>query len=353
MPVSATDIADLVATTLNEYGENRFTDLITDYRNTIALRRLINDKSEKPKRGTEIEFRIMYDHNNSARHVPLGYTAVVDIPNTMTYGKIPYRFTTWNWAIERRMISMNMSPKRIVNIALVERVAALASAAILFERTLWRAPAADDVVTPYGIPYYVVKSNTAATAANNNGFNGTVPAGHTTVANVSPTVLARWRNYATQYTTMTQDDLIPKLDRAMTMTNFIPIVKQVPEYNTGNDLEIYTNYNVEFPLKQLAKAQNENLGFDLDPADGRVMYRRAKIVSVAELDNDTTDPLYGINWGEMAVERLADEWMHETVFPSLPSQPTVSFTNTDCAWNLICRNRRRQFVLAKDTTMPA
>ncbi len=41
------------------------------------------------------------------------------------------------------------------------------------------------------------------------------------------------------------------------------------------------------------------------------------------------------------------------MLPIQPGQHTVSANHVDCSFNWITRNRRRHFVLATNTTMPA
>ena len=349
--LQATDISDAVAITQNELGRLKFTDLISGYQNTIAFKRLFRKKKTTFDSGNAIEFRVMTDHNNSARFVPLGYTAIVDIPNNMTYGTVPWRHVTWNWALERRLVNMNRAPSKIFDMVKKERIGSLASAIIKIERAFWRVPAADDNVTPYGIPYYVVKSNTATTT--NEGFNGGAPTGYTTVAGLSPTTYPRWKNFATQYTAVTKDDLIRKMRRAMWFTNFEPLVENTPTYSTGYDYGIYTNYEVLATLEEILEAQNENLGNDIAPKDGMVRFRGVDLMAVKDLNDDVTNPVYGINWGDMDIVGLRGEWMKETNFDALPNQPTVSVTHVDCTYNLLCRNRRTQWVVATNTGLPA
>ncbi len=349
--LQATGHADLVAITQNELGENKFTDVISDYQKTVALKRLMRRKKMTFDSGPEVEFNLMTDHNNSARHVGLAYTAVRNDPSLMTKGKMPWRHITWNWIVERRMIAMNRSPRKIVDLVRTRRIAALAAATLEFERRMWRSPASDDETSAHGIPHYVVKSNTAVTT--NDGFNGTVPSGYSTVANISPTTYDRWRNYATQYTLVTKDDLIRKMRRAMEKTKFMPLVEDTPTYNLGDDYGIYTTYSVVATMEEILESQNESLGNDLAPMDGRATFRRTPIDWVPELESDTTNPVYGINWGTLGTMGLRGEWMHESFFAQLPTQPTVAATDVDCTYNTLCRDRRRNWVLATTTTMPA
>lgn len=355
MPVQATGIADVLVTSLNQLGRLKFTDLATDYQNTIALKRIIKKNKTEIVGGPEVQFNVMFDKGSSARSVGLGYTAQPDIPNVMTVGKMPWRHTTWNWAMERRLVAMNSGDAKIVDIAQTQRIASMADAILYFERTLWRCPTLSEFeLDPVGIPYFVVKSNTAFTTTN-QGMNGTVPSGYTLVANINPssTPGQRWRNYAEQYVTVSKDDLIRKMRRAQHYTDFMPIVDDIPTYNTGNDYGIYTNYVVVQTLTEILEAQNENLGSDVASMEGRVTFMRTPVVPVKQLDLDTTNPVYMLNWGEIGAQGLKGEWMKEQFFKENPNQPTMMFTNVDCSWNMYCRNRRRQAVLATDTTMPS
>lgn len=351
--LQATGIADLITTTLNELGELKFTDLMSDYQNTIALKRLIKKNKITFDAGPQVQWNIITDTNDSARFVGLGESDIVNIKNVMTTAKIDWRHITWNWAIERREIAMNRTPRKIVDLTKTRRISAFGAAIIKFESAFWQVPASTDTVTMYGIPYYVVKSNTAATQANNNGFNGSVPSGYTTVANLSSTTYPRWQNYATQYTTVSKEDLIVKMRRMAVYTDFMPLVDETPVYNTGDDYGYYTNYAVVSAMEQLLEAQNDSLGDDVAPMDGKVLFRRVPVTFVKFLDNDTTNPIYSLNWGELKTMGLRGEWMHETPMPIYPGQHTLAATFTDCTLNLLCRNRRRQGVLATNTTMPA
>lgn len=349
--IQASDIADLVTTTLNELGELKFTDLMSDYQNTIALKRMMKKNKMTFDAGPAANFNVITDHNNSARFVGLGEPDVVDIPNVMTTGTVPWRHITWNWAIERREIAMNRSPRKIVDLAKTRRIAAFGSAVVKFENKFWRTPASTDTLSPYGIPYWIVKSNTATTT--NNGFNGAMASGYTTTGGLSTTTFPRWKNYATQYTAVSKDDLIRKLRRMAYYINFQPLVDNIPQYDTGQDYGYYTNYAVVGAMEEILESQNENLGSDVASMDGKTLLRRAPVVPVIELDLDTTNPVYAIYWGELGTMGLRGEWMNETSIPIQPGQHTVSATHTDCSFNLICRNRRRLGVLATDTSLPA
>jgi hypothetical protein len=353
MPVlTPSGIGDLVTTTLAELGRAKFTDNMSDYQKTIALKRVFKKGKATFDSGSSVSFNVIINHNNSARFVGLAAEDQVNAPDVMITGSVPWRNITWNWMMEfrepldeqrqRPHRGTDQDPPRRRDGLGRHQVRAVALAGPGHHR---------HVTSPYGIPYWVVKSNTATTT--NNGFNGNVPSGYTTVGGINPTTYPRWKNYATQYTNVTKDDLVRKWRRAATYCLFMPLVDDIPVYNTGDENQYLTNYAVLGVLEELLEAQNDDLGNDVASMDGKVIFRRIPVEWVPELDLDTTNPVYGINWGEFKVMGLRGAWMKETVQEEYPGQHTVTATHTDCTFNYFCRNRRRNFVLATDTTLPS
>lgn len=345
--LQATGISDLVNTAINELNRLRFTDITSDLQRHIAMSRLMKKNKVIFDAGPQIQWDLMTDNNNSARWVGLYAEDQVNVPNVMIQGKIDWRHITWNWAIDRREIAMNARPAKIVDLALTRRIASFISAVESFENRFWRVPASSDITNPYGVPYYIVKNNT-------EGFNGTTPSGYTVVANINPTTYPRWANWTNQYTVVSKDDLIRKMRKAAEFTYFEPPV-EMPTFDTGEDLGLYTNYAVWGATQEILESQNNDLGDDLAPmdGDGKVKFRRSPLVWVPALEVDTTNPVYGIQWGEFKTAGLKGEWLRETRIPIHPGQHTVSESHTDCTLNWMVRNRRRHFVIATNTTLPA
>lgn len=345
-PIQAANIGDLVTTTLRDLGRMKFTDITSDLVHKIALRELMKEGRQDFQSGYELAFNLMTNQNGSARFVGLGATDNVNVTDVMTTGNIPWRHVTWNYAIERRELAMNREPARIVELIKTRRLAALVSASELFEQAFWSLPAATDTVSPLGIPYWIVKSATA-------GFNTTAPSGYTTVANISSSQYPRWANYAFPYAAVTKDDFIAALWLALTRTDFEPSVEGMPTYNTGDRYGMYTNLAMYNALKQQGEAQNDDLGDDLDSMNGRIHIRKAPVTYVPILDNDTTNPMYGLNWGEFVTGVLSGEWMNETRIPIQPGQHTISAVHVDCSFQWFTRNRRRHLVGSNGTTLPS
>ena len=343
------DIGDLVASTLRELGRGKWTDLTSDVQMHHAMRRLMSKKRmEVYDSGYEFAFNVMTGHNNSARFVPIAYSAQVNVTDNVISGNHPFRHVTYNWGVDRKEIAANRaSPQRILDLVKVRRKAAQISMVELLETAFWQCPAASDTERAHGVYYWIVKSATANTT--NDGFNGGAPSGYTTVGGINPTTYARWKNWASPYTAVTKDDFVAALDKGMDMTEFTPPV-DMATYNDGDDYEFLTTRSVRKSLKDIAESQNDNLGFDLDPAMGKVRFRRTPISWVRVLDNDTDNPLFGINWGTFFVATLRGEWMVDTSFDKLPNQPTMSAVHTDSTFNYACFDRRRNLVLSTGTS---
>lgn len=350
MPVlQATGIQDLIYTGLRELGELKFTDISAPLQKYYVMRRLLKkSKIDFYSAGYGIQWDIMVDDNGSAQFVGLYATDNVNVPNVMQQGTADWRHITWNWAMDRREITMNGAARRIVDLMQTRRIASFVSAIKKFETAFWRVPASTNTTDPYGAPYWVPKSATANTT--NNGFNGLAPSGYTSVGGLSATTYPAWAAYAGPYTAVSVDDLIPKWEHMADHIAFEPPVENEPTFNTGDDYGWFTTYTVYQGIKQILKGQNEDLGMDLDPMDGKPVFRRGKVNWVPQLDADVDNPIYGLNFGEFKTAGLRGEWLKETIIPVRSDQHTVSTQHVDCSLQWVVRDRRRNGVLSTGTS---
>ena len=346
--IQASQLGDLLKTTLRELGRGRFTAIMSDLQEHWAMKNLLRKSNVDIQSGTAIQFDVVVSHSDSARNVGQGEVDVVNMNDGTIQGYIDWRQTTCNFAIIANEIDMNRDPARIVDLYKVRRVRALTAAAEIFESNFWDFPAATDTKTPFGLPYWATKSSSTT-----GGFLGGIPSGYSAVANISPTTYSRWNNWACQYATVSEDDFVRKAREAATKTDFKPPVEGITDFDTGGGYGFFANYTVVGRLEELTKAQNENLGNDVASQDGKTMFRRAPVNYVPKLDSDTTDPFYGINWGVMKTAFLRGWNARETHIPVKHDQHTVAVTHMDWQYNFICYDRRRLMVLATGTTYPS
>ena len=345
--LTASGLGDLVATTLKDLGRLRFTDISSPLQRHTAMRNLLLENRVTLESGYGIQFDVMVAQTNAAHNVGLAATDNVSIVDTMIQGSADWRNSSTNYGIIGQEISMNGAPSRIVELIRVRRLGALISMAELMESNFWGPPVAlTDDLTPWGVNTWIVKNAS-------EGFNGTVPSGYTVIGGINPTTYPNWANWTAQYTNVTKDDLFRKWRKAATFTDFQPPVEGIPSFNTGDDYGFYTNYGVIGPMEELLQSQNENLGTDIAKYDGEATFRRVPVRWVPKLEADTTNPVYGINWGVYKTYILQGWWLKETNVPIYPGQHTLSAFFVDCTYQWVCKDRRRNFVIATGTTYPS
>jgi len=345
MPYQADDYADLVTTTLRHLEKRTWADIVVDNQNHIAMPKILKKKSVTFGSGYGHQFNVRVFSNNAARNVKLNETDNPTTADTQKTGNVPWRHAETHWALEERIIAMNRSPAQLVSLLSTSRVDAMTDLAELMESNFWGAPSSSsDTLSPYGVPYWIVKNNTT-------GFNGGHPSGFSDVGGLSQTTYSRWANWTAQYTSVQKNDAVRKWREAATKTSFKPPVDGAFS-NMGNQYGFYTDYTVLGTLEEILESQNDNLGNDVASKDGNVMFRRIPVEWVSYFDNnsgtvDTTNPIYGINWSVFKPCFLSGEYLKETKVAPHPLHHRTITQYTDCTFNFFCVDRRRNFVLSK------
>mgnify|MGYP003114576680 FL=1 len=342
--LQAADIADLITTTQRDLGKLRWTDIAYDLQEYVALPMILQKKKVSFQSGQGIQWNVMYKTSGAAKDTGLYETDNVNVADVMTTANIPWRHMTTNYAIERREIAMNTGPAQIVELVRIRRNDAMIDLAKHMEQRFWAKPASSsDNKQIFGVPYWATYNAT-------EGFNGGNPSGFSNGAgdiDSSQNDFSQWKNYTAQYATVSSTDLVRKWRRAATFTNFRAPVAGNP-YGTGSFSQYgyYTNYNVIGPLEEVLESQNDNLGNDIASKDGKLLFRQVPVTWVPQLEGRNGDPIYGINWSIMKPAFLSGEYMREEGPTAASNQHTVFQTHVDTTMNLMCYDRRRNFVLA-------
>jgi hypothetical protein len=344
--LTAVQLNDLVATTIRDLDEPNFTQIAQTLVRYTAMSRLLKKSRRTIQSGYGVQWDVMVNFSGTAENVGLGSQDTIELPDTMVQAQADWRNTKSHWSVIGQEISMNKGKRRIVNLIEARRLAAMGSLAELMETNFWGPPVAiTDEVTPWGVKTWIVKNAT-------EGFNGGAPSGFTSIG-LNPTTYPTWKNYTALYSAKTKDDLVRKLRRAARRTNFMPIVEGFRDSNKRDMYGFYCNEAVYEAMEEILEDQNESLGDDIAPKDGKAKFLRSDLEWVPKLDADTTDPIYGINWGWYETIVLADWWLKQTVVPVYPGQHTVAATFLDCTYQTTCKNRRENFVVSTATTEPS
>lgn len=341
--LQADDIADMIRTTQRDLGRMKWTDISYSLQEYIALPMILQREKVSFQSGYGIQWNVMVSTSGAAKDTELYATDSVNVSDVMQTANIPWRHVTTNYAIERREMAMNRAPAEIVDLVRIRRNDAMIDLAKHLETRFWTKPATSADNGPiFGIPYWIPYPASAPTAG---GFVGGNPSGFSAGAgNIDSGAFPAWQNWAAQYSAITSTDLIRKWRKAATFTNFKAPVPS-PSYNTGNQYGYYTNYNVIGPLEEALEAQNDNLGNDIASKDGKLMFRQVPVTWCPFLEANTANPIYGINWGVLKPAFLAGEYMREEGPTAASNQHSVFVTHVDTTLNLMCTNRRMNFVL--------
>lgn len=347
--IHAGDIADMLNGSLPDLGKGRITDLTSVLQRYTALPRLMNKERLKFDTGRSIQFTVLTTTPGNARNVGLFAQDNLGQADGTEVGNVPWRHQTDGYHFDFRQALMNRSPAKIVDFVDTKRLQMLRDWAELHEANFWSEPSSSsDTLSPFGIRYWMVYNATAGfNGGNNTNFSGG-PAG------IDRDEVANWKNYTFQYTdALAQDDLFRKLRKAIWETDFQPSLTNspIPAYGGKSQFGIYTTYDTESQIAELLESRNEQLGRKVDPMDGKAMLRSINIEAVPYLqqNDQTSDPIVGINWAVFHAISLKGAWMKPTPLKESPLSHVTLESHMDNTNNFVCHDCRRMFIGAKST----
>jgi hypothetical protein len=343
MGLAYSQIDDAVLLTQNNFVKRgAFVDMQTDLTDHVAVREMWQGRKKKFEGGAEWEFDIQMDHNHSTRTVGLYETDGSSINDTMVAGKVSARHINSHYLYDQREPSFQRGGTAIVDLVKTKYTAMMVSFYETLEELLWSKPTdSSNVKDPFGIAYWVVKNAT-------EGFNGGNPTGFTDGrAGISTADYPRWANWTAQYAAISKEDLIRKMRRAHRKSKFrSPVSHATPDLGAMKN-GIYANDTVIGLMEEILEAQNQNLGNDLASKDGRTMFKSTPLTYAPKLDDDSSDPIYMLDWKTLAVGIMAG-WENNMTAPYMvPGKHLVRRVDLDASMNMVCTDLRRQTVISK------
>ena len=345
MSLTADQSNDLVLSAQRNLGKFLWTDLTGDLQSYTALPNIFQKKKVMVRSGTHVQWNIMKDDSGAARNSGLYDLDQVNVVDVMIQAHEGWAMITTNWTMEHIEMAMNAKPSMIFDIAKERKAASMISLAKKLESQWWGKPdGPNDKNKMLGIFYWL----NWVDVAGNGGFNSGDPVGFPSGAgHILSTELARWQNWCATYKEVTRDDLISKMREASVKTLFEPPIP-VADYKTGSSKGVYTNYRVLSPFERSLEQQNDSLGNDLASKDGKVMFRGTPVQYVPYLEqNDTTDPVIGVDWSSIQPVFLDGWFMKEHPSKISPLQRNVSVVHQDSTMQYIMRDRRTSWYLRK------
>jgi len=337
MPLLPDAVDDFVNLTLPNFKRNKFVDISLDLTKYVADR-IIKRYKNLERGGPDIRWKVQVRNTGNAR--PSG---LYDVDQTgqsdLTVEAVsPWRSITGNWSYDIFEELFQTDRETIVSELMVREHSCMNDMTKLREEQLWSAPpSSSDTKAPYGIPFFLQKS----TATPDGAFNGGNPSGFSSgVCGISSVDYPAWKNWTFKYTSVTPDDLVVKVKRSMYETDFEAPNPHPSLGFSESQYHIFTTYAVREPLERLAESRNDNLKNDVAKYINNVLIGGVPVEAVKYLDkNDTSDPLYGVNFGQFRpyVKKGAD--MKQTK-KNAPHQRNVREIHYDTFYNYKMYNRR-------------
>ena len=340
--LQATDIADLVNNSLNYFQKNRLTEITSDLQDHVAVRKLLSKSHVDIQGGPLIEYRFLHRGSNNFGWSGLYNRDNLNSRDGTAKATIPWRHWTTGATWDIREPIFNRGKAEINNFIKIKLFQMDVEAAEEMEEAFWSEPAGvADLKTPYGLKCHLTFGA--------QGFNG---GNHPVLGAIGAnrTTYPRMKNYTDTYVAVTKVDLITKMRRAMSKTNFKPTAPnpRIPSYNTGDKFNFYTIYPVLALFESSLESQNINLGNDIASKDGATLFRRIPVEDVPYLNENeaTSAPVIGLNWGVFKTAVQSGRWKVKT--PAKPSDNhNIIETFLDGTMNWYLPEPRRCFLIAK------
>lgn len=342
--IEAGDIPDLLISTLSDLQKGVWYQEFADIQDYPIARMLMEGGVGKEGSGRSCTFRMADDPGDADGHYGLYTDFDVDRGEHLVEGTVPWRHIRHGFAVDEHEVSMNSGEAQIVDDMDVQRSAMWQRLSNDIESGAWQVPSSADGLLERGIPYYVPWSSTALGTFNGSGL----PAGHTSVAGITPSAHPKYVPYADTYTNPTKADLGVKLMKMIRQINFRP-APNVKAEQTGKN-RMYMGNEVLQDLETLAANQNDQLGFDIGAAMDNTVLKRTPLMWVPQLDTSAAaaaDPIYVINHSYLYPKFLKG-WRFKEYPPApLPKQRTAIGIEAHVTFNWVAPIRRRLGVIAK------
>lgn len=345
MALTPDQVPDFVNLTLPKFKRHKWTDLSLEHQEYVSAT-FVDEKKVVEQGGPYVSFRLKTRNTGNARNTGMFAQDVTRIEDVTVSAQVPWAMQTTNFSYSIYEDLFQSDEETIIRELVIRDHDAMSDMAELNEENLWSAPSGTSDTRPMGIPFWIKKD---ATTTPGGAFNGGNPSGFTAgCAGVSSTTYPRWSNWTFGYTNVTSDDMIAKTKKSLAFTKFMAPVPH-PELGFGKaDYTIFTTYRVQEPLERLAETRNDNLGSDVARYMNQVTIGGVPVKWVPYLEaNDTSDPLYGVNWKVFRPYVKKGCNMRRNKPKEAARQHDTFEVHIDNWQNYVCFNRRATFVGSK------
>ncbi len=347
---TADQIPDLVQLTHQTYDKDKITNLILG-RQKLWAYNLCEQHSESTDGGSFYQFNLLVDGPDNTTEV--GYYSQDSLEQKDINQKGYVSPTAWQtgYQIEHRILAQNQGEQAIINYVREQEEAMWTKHWNTFETWMFTHRAAQNTQRPENFWYYMPVDHTGAAGdlttdigdfTGGNYFTGV------NTANVDPTVVPNYKSYNKKYADVSESDFVRKLFVA---TNYCQWENPVPVSGMQSGMPsrgYYTTMQVLSNLRTLSRSNNDNLGFDFASPLPTYAGHPINWLPVLTTAFPTMQPFLGIDWNWMKFRKNSNLWRKETFIKNKADEHMTSQYFYNWEGQLICRNRRTSFVLAKN-----
>jgi hypothetical protein len=332
------EILDLVNSTLQDLAPGDWVQLLQARQRYEVMTKWL-PKAEEQSNGIGWKRRLAIHITAAGRHVGIHEVdTIVDAPKLENISGEWSHYDT-HYVYDKTEVTMNAGESKLTDLLALGEASALISASDDLESAMFTLKDPGDTRKPLGIPYWIVGN--AST-----GFNGGNPPGYSTVGGLDTSAAApdnaNYKNYTFTYSAYTKDALIKPWRTAHRLTQWeSPVTVEDFRGSRGQDLRYYMNNDTIDALETIGEGQTENLGRDLFPYDGQVTFKRHPLVYVPILNDDATNPIYGIDHTVFKMLYLKDWKMRRSDAKEVWNRHNDLVVWYDLKYATVCLDRRR------------
>lgn len=357
--VTATSIQDIMTFYLEKFMANTWEDASRDYQHFVTADELFTKRRKRSPASERCTFNLKVDTADNT--VPDSFFKA-DSLNRVDLGikgAVNWHFQKTHFmADSREPALLSGSETQILDYMKMQESDMYDGFFKKNEDWFWTLPTGPNDGTigdplPFGLPYWLVQSSTAAF-----GFNGGLPSGYTDVGGVSSTTYPKWKNGTFTYGSMSSEDFGKKISEAIDKCQFRapkPMGENVP---SRSSYKLYSSYKPYQDYQDSLFNANDNIGTDLGKYRGGAPSSTVNeqhfrgipwiwvpaLTEVGGTARDLNEPVYGVNWDTFEVKSYHDFFMKRTKPIVLDDAHNTVVQWMDTGYQIYNTSRRSNFV---------
>ena len=353
MGISVDDLADLLATTLEDLPKMTF-EAPQKYQDYPMVETILRNGVGLGS-GYQIKRNWAKGETGNASHVRAYQTTEIHVDDRQLQITCPWARAQVYWTIETGEALMNRQPAAFVDLLTSRRQDAMMDLVNKIEEALWQTLASsDDDLNPRGLAYWISPGNDGQ-----DGFEGT----HThdrdgneiaSVAGLNAETYARWANYYKDYAGPTAADAMVKAMHKVYRNIRFKAPRTVKDLDQGTlaNFKIFMDGDTIDAYEEYTRKSNDEIGFDVGKFAGATAFSRTPLLWVPQLDTyaDSTitgdNPIYFVNMNKFKAYKMRGMDLVESPPFKDREQHNVVTTFVDIMYALMCTERRSQGLIS-------